>query len=51
MAQRLFKQVVQAVLELAKQGTDERATLEYVQNHLAADGEVVVARQRGLLDS
>ena len=27
----LFKQVVQAVLELAKQGTDERATLEYIQ--------------------
>ena len=37
----LFKQVVQAVLELAKPGTDERATLEYVQNHLAADGGVV----------
>ncbi len=47
----LFKQVVQAVLELAKPGTDERATLEYVQNHLATDGGVVVSRQRGLLDS
>ena len=47
----LFKQVVQAVLELAKQGTDERATLEYVQNHLAADGGVVVARQQTLLDA
>ncbi len=46
----LFKQVVQAVLELAKPGTDERATLECVQNHLAADGGVVVARQRGLLE-
>ena len=46
----LFKQVVQAVLELAKPGTDERATLEYVQNHLATDGGVVVARQRGLLE-
>ena len=46
----LFKQVVQAVLELAKPGTDERATLEYVQNHLAGDGGVVVARQRGLLE-
>ena len=42
----LFKQVVQAVLELAKPGTDERATLEYVQNHLATDGGVVVPRQR-----
>ena len=46
----LFKQVVQAVLELAKPGTDERATLEYVQNHLAGDGGAVVARQRGLLE-
>ena len=46
----LFKQVVQAVLELAKPGTDERATLEYVQNHLATDGGTVVARQRGLLE-
>ena len=36
--------------ELAKPGTDERATLEYIQNHLAADGGVVVARQRGLLE-
>ena len=46
----LFKQVVQAVLELAKPGTDERATLEYIQNHLATDGGVVVSRQRGLLE-
>ena len=46
----LFKQVVQAVLELAKPGTDERATLEYVQNHLAGESGVVVARQRGLLE-
>ena len=44
----LFKQVVQ-VLELAKPGADERATLECVQNHLAGDGGVV-ARQRGLLE-
>ena len=40
-----------AVLELAKPATDERATLEYIQNHLAGDGGAVVARQRGLLDS
>ena len=46
----LFKQVVQAVLELAKQGTDERATLECAQNHLAGDSGVVMARQRGLLE-
>ena len=46
----LFKQVVQAVLELSKPGTDERATLEHIQNHLAADDGVVVSRQR-LLDT
>ena len=41
----LFKQVVQAVLELAKPSTDERATLEYAQNHLAGGG--VMPMQRG----
>ena len=46
----LFKQVVQAVLEVAKPGTDERATLECVQNHLAAYGGTPAPRQRGLLD-
>ena len=46
----LFKQVVQAVLELAKPGTDERATLEYIQNHLAAHGGTPTPRQRALLD-
>ena len=47
----LFKQVVQAVLELAKPGTDERATLEYIQNHLAAHGGTPTPRQRVLLDA
>ena len=46
----LFKQVVQAVLELAKPGTDERATLEYIQNHLAAQGGTSTPRQSSLLD-
>ena len=45
----LFRQVVQAVLELAAPGSDERATLEYIQNHLASEGGTVVPRQRGLL--
>ena len=46
----LFRQVVQAVLELAQAGTDERATLEYIQNHLASQGGMTTPRQRALLD-
>ena len=46
----LFRQVAQAVLELAVPGTDERATLEYIQNHLASEGGKVTPRQRVLLD-
>ena len=46
----LFLQVAQAVLELAPPGSDERATLEYVQNHLKTEGGVKVPRQRGLLE-
>ena len=32
----LFARVVQAVIELAKEGTEERAVLESIQNHLMA---------------
>ena len=46
----LYRQVVQAILELAKPGTDERATLEYIQNHLEAHGGTSTPRQRALLD-
>ena len=46
----LFRQVAQAVLELATPGTDERATLEYIQNHLKSEGGAVTPRQRALLD-
>ena len=46
----LYRQVVQAILELAKPGTDERATLEYIQNHLATHGGTSTPRQRELLD-
>ena len=45
----LYRQVVQAILELAKPGTDERATLEYIQNHLAARGGTPTSRQEDLL--
>ena len=46
----LYRQVVQAILELAKPGTDERATLEYIQNHLAARGGTPIQRQQSLLN-
>ena len=46
----LFRQVAQAVLELAKRDTDEHATLESIQNHLRAQGGTNTPRQRVLLD-
>ena len=46
----LFRQVAQAVLELAKRDTDEHATLESIQNHLRAQGGTTTPRQRALLD-
>ena len=45
----LFRQVAQAVLELAARGTDERATLEYIANHLASEGGTTTPRQQVLL--
>ena len=45
----LYRQVVQAILELAKPSTDERATLEYIQNHLTAHGGTPTQRQPSLL--
>ena len=47
----LFKQLAQAVLEPPSPRHDERATLEYIQNHLAGDGGVVVARQSGIVEA
>ena len=41
--------VARAVLELAVCGSAERATLEYIQNHLASQGGAVVPRQQVLL--
>ena len=44
----LFARVVQALIELAEAGSDERAILEYIQNHLAAQG-AAAPRQETLL--
>ena len=50
----LFARVVQAMIELAGEGTDERALLESIQNHLrqersrGADREAAVASQGAL---
>ena len=45
----LFARVVQALIELAEAGSEERATLEYIQNHLAAHGAAPAPRQQSML--
>ena len=45
----LFARVVQALIELAEAGSEERAILEYIQNHLAAQGAAAAPRQEALL--
>ena len=45
----LFARVVQALIELAEAGSEERATLEYIQNHLAAHGSAPAPRQQSML--
>ena len=45
----LFARVVQALIELAEVGSEERATLEYIQNHLAAHGGAPAPRQQSML--
>ena len=45
----LFAKVVQALIELAPAQSDERAILEYIQNHLAARTRVPGPRQPTLL--
>ncbi len=45
----LFARVVQALIELAETGADERATLEYIQNHLAAQGAAAAPQQETIL--
>ena len=41
----LFARVVQALIELSERGSEERATLESVQNHIGARGGVPAPRQ------
>ena len=46
----LFARVVQAVIELAEEGSEERSTLESIQNHLQGSGAAAPApRQRTML--
>ena len=42
----LFNQILQALIELAAAGSDERSILEALSNHLAARGGVQAQRQR-----
>ena len=44
----LFHQILQALIELAPAGSDERAILEALSNHAAAHGDVRAPRQRQL---
>ena len=45
----LFNQILQALIELAEAGSDERAILEAISNHVASRGDVRAPRQRRLL--
>ena len=44
----LFNQILQALIELADAGSDERSILEALSNHVAARGGVQARRQREL---
>ena len=44
----LFGQILQALIELAEAGSDERAVLEALSNHAASRGDVRAPRQRRL---
>lgn len=45
----LFNRLLQALIELAPTGSDERATLESVSNHIAARGGITAPRQQQLI--
>ena len=45
---RLFNQILQALIELADEGSEERSLLESVSNHAAGRGGVQAPRQRQL---
>ena len=49
MRHELFERVVQALIELADSGSEERATLESIQNHIAARGGAPAPRQQSML--
>ena len=44
----LFGQILQALIELADAGSDERSVLEALSNHVAIRGDVAPSRQRQL---
>ena len=44
----LFARLLQGLIELADEGSEERAVLESLSNHIAARSGVVPARQQGL---
>ena len=44
----LFSQILQALIELAESGSDERSILEAISNHVAARGDIRSPRQRQL---
>ena len=44
----LFNQILQALIELSEAGSDERSILEALSNHVAAQGDVSMVRQRQL---
>ena len=44
----LFARVLQAVIELSPSGSEERATLESVSNHISAIAGVAPARKAAL---
>ena len=45
----LFSRVVQALIELAENGSEERATLESIQNHIAARSGAPAPHQQSML--
>lgn len=47
--QELFARVVQALIELSENGSEERATLESIQNHIAARTLAPAPRQQSML--
>ena len=47
--QELFALVVQALIELAENGSEERATLESIQNHIAARTLAPAPRQQSMI--